>query len=318
LSNCKKIYADETEVANERKGVIDVFSDEISNNNAHINHFSRIINERYRIWSQHVFPPGPPITVPKALAGVVSRPDVLDLKEVTKPFAELVEVAKDEESADILLKRHYTPGTERTRQYAEGLSGEQNYYNAIYSSLIQGDVSSMRMLLNIYESALLKIAVFDERIIRYCKKNPAIHDRLRTMGICVIDSIKWNSHFYEYTEGGETLGNDVRTELIRIRSLGESQLAPLHDIPIFIIHQGVIDKLKFDGNEESKAFVKCMYHSGKVRWAFVTTGRGEPANIPEYARRIPFSSVESALMKSYPEKILLMQTLMKAKAKKNA
>lgn len=79
---------------------------------------------------------------------------------------------------------------------------------------------------------------------------------------------------------------------------------------IFIIHQGILDKMGVGKREDGEQFIKAVYE--EVKYCYVTTGRGEPTNMPSNARYIPFSSLETALMKAYPEKLMLMQTLMKA------
>ena len=84
---------------------------------------------------------------------------------------------------------------------------------------------------------------------------------------------------------------------------------------IFIIHQGILDKMGVGKKDDGERFMDAV--NRRVEYCFVTTGRGEPANMPANARYIPFSSLETALMKAYPEKLMLMQMLMKAMGRGN-
>ena len=57
--------------------------------------------------------------------------------------------------------------------------------------------------------------------------------------------------------------------------------------------------------------VKFIEHiKQEIRYVVVTTGRGNPANIPDNVRVVPFSVLESTLFKKYPEKLVLVDAIM--------
>ena len=82
------------------------------------------------------------------------------------------------------------------------------------------------------------------------------------------------------------------------------------DFDIVIIHQGIIDKILKEDNSQSDVgdFLKTLQQH--IRYVVITTGRGTPSNIPPTARVLPFSIIEKTLFKRYPEKLLLVDTVM--------
>ena len=80
---------------------------------------------------------------------------------------------------------------------------------------------------------------------------------------------------------------------------------------ILILHQGLIDKWLGE-TSHSKGHVAVFLGILKlyVKYVVITTGRGTPANIPPGARVLPFPTLESTLFKMYPEKLVLVDTIM--------
>ena len=80
---------------------------------------------------------------------------------------------------------------------------------------------------------------------------------------------------------------------------------------ILILHQGLIDKWLGEA-AHSKAHVAIFLELLKqhVKYVVITTGRGTPANIPPGARVLPFPTLESTLFKMYPEKMILVDTIL--------
>ena len=94
-----------------------------------------------------------------------------------------------------------------------------------------------------------------------------------------------------------------------IREIRTNIIPKIFDI--LIIHQGLIDK--WLGNaHHSKCCVGVFLEILKeyIKYVVITTGRGTPANIPSTARVLPFSTIESTLFKMYPEKLVLVDTVM--------
>lgn len=83
------------------------------------------------------------------------------------------------------------------------------------------------------------------------------------------------------------------------------------DFDILIMHQGLIDKWLGE-TSHSKAHVAVFLGILKlyVKYVVITTGRGTPANIPPGARVLPFPTLESSLFRMYPEKLVLVDTIM--------
>ena len=97
---------------------------------------------------------------------------------------------------------------------------------------------------------------------------------------------------------------------------GEKMLKEIRDknaalFDILVLHQGLIDKWLGDASH-SKAVVSVFLAVMKkcFKYVVITTGRGTPANIPLGARVLPFPTLESTLFKMYPEKMVLVDTIM--------
>jgi hypothetical protein len=82
---------------------------------------------------------------------------------------------------------------------------------------------------------------------------------------------------------------------------------------VLLIHQGIIDKwwgrAKHD-RKSVKAILDNIRDESGIPWVVVTTGRGRPENIPEDEKVLPFSVIESSLFRRYPEKLILVNTVM--------
>lgn len=86
----------------------------------------------------------------------------------------------------------------------------------------------------------------------------------------------------------------------------------LHDqFDAIIIHQGIIDKWITGASQDKKkvaAFIGIL--KSVFSYVVITTGRGTPANIPNSARVLPFSTIQTTLFKQYPEKMILTDAIM--------
>ena len=80
---------------------------------------------------------------------------------------------------------------------------------------------------------------------------------------------------------------------------------------VLIIHQGIIDKWFPGTANDSKRVEKLLNYLRQIfPYVVITTGRGSPANIPDIARMVPFSTIENTLFRKYPEKMLLVDAIM--------
>lgn len=83
------------------------------------------------------------------------------------------------------------------------------------------------------------------------------------------------------------------------------------EFDILVLHQGLIDKwLGESAHSEAHIAVFLELLKVYVKYIVITTGRGTPANIPSGARVLPFPTLESTLFKMYPEKMVLVDTIM--------
>ena len=83
------------------------------------------------------------------------------------------------------------------------------------------------------------------------------------------------------------------------------------EFDILVLHQGLIDKwLGESAHSEAHIAVFLELLKRYVKYVVITTGRGTPANIPPGARVLPFPTLESTLFKMYPEKMVLVDTIL--------
>lgn len=202
--------------------------------------------------------------------------------------------------------------------YVEALSGSQSYLNAL-SRLASSTSDSLDDLYGRYagvarllENAFLRILIIDERVMNFVNDR-ASDEMMKTfinMGIWVADVQKPQQaqdrstvyvfeHNYEVQSGAKILdipGDDRNRQF-----------------DILIIHQGIIDKwwgqAKHDP-ERVKEILDNIRKECHIPWVVVTTGRGRPENIPDDEKVLPFSVIESSLFRRYPEKLILVNTIM--------
>lgn len=177
------------------------------------------------------------------------------------------------------------------RFYLEPLSGSQSYMSAL-ASLAKGiplaldraggrcnrqSLDVRRELFRLVENALLRVTIIDERAKKFADDHSEVGAIFKTVGISVDDQFA--------TIGGS---NDE----------------------ILIVHQGILDKALEKNLIKDSLAEYLLGLKRSHRYVVVTTGRGVPANIPAMTRVLPFSVVESALFRRYPEKMLLIDAVM--------
>ena len=207
--------------------------------------------------------------------------------------------------------------------YLEPLSGSQSYLNVfkeLYGALsviqkhsdgkvlnevdIAKSNGAIRFVTELIENSVMRVLIIDERMKKFADEHPEVASIFVSTGICVL--------------GGE---EDMAAELFkayRAKNDNSSKKVfvkevngiPIREFEIVIIHQGIIDK-QLEGLDKTTSladfyvWLKCH-----MRYVVITTGRGTPPNVPPDARVLPFSVVESTLFKRYPEKLLLVDTVM--------
>ena len=200
--------------------------------------------------------------------------------------------------------------------YAEALSGSQSYLNAMSRlvSPIGKDQSGERYadVARLLENAFLRILIIDERVMNFVEERSS--DEMRkafiNMGVWIADVVN---------QGTAEASSEVKDALYKFRHYsevkqGEHKQSTCVDIQagqfdVLVIHQGIIDKW-WERHDQSK--VKEILNDLRlsIPRVVVTTGRGRPENIPEDEKVLPFSVIESSLFRRYPEKPVLVNTIM--------
>lgn len=184
-------------------------------------------------------------------------------------------------------------------KYFEPLSGSQSYLNSLV--LLQRNVrclqrdasdnrlSAIRDMTGLVECALMRILIIDERASKFEKEHPEVAWIFKKACITV-----W----------------DDTADQIKTKDSSGLKFNVFDNFDIVIIHQGIIDKIL--PNDHSKQSVENFLQKLKEhsRYVVITTGRGMPSNVPATARVLPFSVVENTMFTRYPEKMLLVDTIM--------
>lgn len=204
---------------------------------------------------------------------------------------------KDATGTTIEYFRHFDPehsSKPDSALYIEPLSGSQCYMNSVCN--IKRDTADV-VIVKLLESGLLRVDIADERVAKFCRDHVAMSKTYECLGIRVLDDKDMNLK-----------PADAQVVVAAImKQLCVSDKSGMRDI--FIIHQGLIDKwLEKHGETDVEGFIDKL--KKVFRYVVVTTGRGRPANIPPTARVIPFSTVENTLFKKYPEKMVLVDTIL--------
>ncbi|MBR5901851.1 hypothetical protein IKZ40_05825 [bacterium] len=198
--------------------------------------------------------------------------------------------------------------------YSEALSGSQSYLNAL-SRLSFGKANKPDELYALYagiarllENAFLRILIIDERVMNFV--NDRTSDEMKqtfiNMGIWVADvqNPRPAQDRDTVTDSLYGLEYDTQAKTLKI---------PEGQFDVIIIHQGIIDKwwgqAKHD-RDNVKKILDNIREKCHIPWVVVTTGRGRPENIPEDEKVLPFSVIESSLFRRYPEKLILVNTIM--------
>lgn len=190
--------------------------------------------------------------------------------------------------------------------YLEPLSGSQSYLNAMIDmsnrafeskakKVSLGD-SDWQMIVKLIESGLTNVWIIDERVKEFAKEHVEVGETFRHIGVTPS-----NEDDKEVAQLFDDFSNNAS---------GDASARSRHQV--LVIHQGIIDKcLQGDQSADRVAqFLKFLVEKKHIRYVVITTGRGKPANIPDIARVLPFSIIESTLFKKYPEKMLLVDAIM--------
>lgn len=175
-------------------------------------------------------------------------------------------------------------------KYNEALSGAQFYFSLLANNQ-RDSVLIEKVILQLLENALIRVLIIDERVSKYQEKHNS-KKVFQDIGVTVPQLIKGGQIF-------DASGQEI--DLFNI---------PINKYDAIIIHQGMLDKIIKSKSENSiDDFIKQL--KKVIPFVLVTSGRGEPDNIPHNAKFLAFSNIESFILKEYPEKFFLTQMMMK-------
>jgi len=197
---------------------------------------------------------------------------------------------KDNKIIIFSYNRHSKLKPRNDLKYNEALSGAQFYFSLLLNNQ-RDNYLKEKIILQLIENSLLRILIIDERVSNYQEKH-AVEGTFEHIGISVPYQIK-GDQIFDLT--------DQKVDLTNI---------PNNKYDALIIHQGMLDKIIKNKSEKLiDDFIKELKKA--IPFVLVTSGRGEPDNIPENAKFLAFSNIESFILKEYPEKFFLTQMLMK-------
>lgn len=197
---------------------------------------------------------------------------------------------------DIAYTRHTLIEAE---YYSEALSGSQIYFSLLQNLAAENDYERNKRILQLIENALLKFVIIDERVAQYyCNCSYQIRDRFDKGKFNIPTKIAYNDKTLDLVNNADKQGNRLAIDKIDPNSCD-----------VFIIHQGVLDKIGLTDPSQLKQLIDTIKEL--VPFVIITSGRGEPENIPDNAKFLPFSNIESFVLSDFPEKYLLTQMAMK-------
>lgn len=212
--------------------------------------------------------------------------------------------------------------------YNESLSGSQTYLYELTdlvknatggnqsSKSIKDFIKEELTITKLVENALSRILIIDERVCDFFQTHPKIQPAFSAMNIWVCNTaIDTPPHagddgYYLHTAPkAERTGRILLTP--EFQSSNSMTTGYENKFDILIIHQGLIDKW-LPANKKNEDGIRIFIESLKnvIPYVVLTTGRGRPANTPDEVRVIPYSVVASSLLKQYPEKMILVNSIM--------
>ena len=235
------------------------------------------------------------------------------------------EFGNNEKKFSITYCRH---GDNDEREiYRSGLSGSQSSFSQFqHLEYCSADDKETRisMFAHLVENALMRVLIIDERVCHFLSARKRISDKLICMNVRAVDTnmeeLDADSDNDIANNHNDGLKSDCQGGCLRIDwkkfkdcSLGSGELSEVFlpgKFDVLIIHQGIIDKLLGDSCsvESVRVFLERMKKI--IPYVVITTGRGRPANTPVSARILPFPCVERYLFQEWPEKYLLINSVM--------
>ncbi|MEM7106126.1 MAG: hypothetical protein AAF502_23540 [Bacteroidota bacterium] len=264
----------------------------------------------------------------KSLEGIKWHED-LNKAFINTPFADLPKTILpydvDNPQVDtlpIVYSRHGSAKKDQNKIHLELLSGSQISFS-ILKEPPDDDYFFFKLLLQLIENALPVIMVLDERLGRFVDKyKDVLPKRLQNINIIVPISISYASKNISIPIAKSISGKDEVEILVSesdpvVIKYDGSRFSDFHldksknrgpRINTLIMHYAVLEKL-FNEKQRREFVLKVKEIIPSV---IITSGRGEPSDLGNSVKFLPYSNIESFLLQPYPEKFLLTQIIMKA------
>jgi radical SAM superfamily enzyme YgiQ (UPF0313 family) len=187
--------------------------------------------------------------------------------------------------------------------YFESLSGVAQHF-LLLAKPPNDDYMRKKIFLQAIENGLLRIGIVDERVAQ----SSILTDYYNYIDAGQIFIFK---KFLNYEipnvrtkrHGEISFENEIKIT----KSINASRNCEECDLDFLIIHQGILDKV-CKNKEKAEELIKKL--KTKVPFIVVTSGRGEPSNIPENVKFLPFANIESTIGIKPHSKFILTQILM--------
>jgi len=211
-------------------------------------------------------------------------------------------------------------GDYRNVFYGESLAGGLTYWTSFIDAVSNlSKVRSIRFILSLIEQALLRIYLVDERVQEwYTFLSQEIAGDLVQQRLFVSyleDPLKFNQRgepehnlYAVVTTEGQTVDAFFSNKDFFSMITGNHLIDNKQDI--LIIHQGILDKWE---SNTATLFGKILKWKDTVPLLVITSGRGTPVNLPQGAKFLPFSAVESCILGTYFEKLTLARQILSLK-----
>lgn len=188
--------------------------------------------------------------------------------------------------------------------YKEALSGVSAQFSLLSQPTM--DLAS-KLCFQLAENGLIEILIIDERVADFAAQDHITATKLKAANVFVASDLKVGRKTLSLASSPYShMEININPKKCSFKICGKSHT---QKFDIAVVHQGVLDKIAEMDNGISHEDVVDILKT-QIPFVVVATGRGEPHNLPENAKYLPFSSLQSFLMCAHHEKFLLTQTLM--------
>jgi hypothetical protein len=211
--------------------------------------------------------------------------------------------------------------------YSENLSGSLSYFNQVYDCRSNiNEYKAKFLFLKLAEQALFRIGIVDERFQDWWGQLPvdragSLHQS-RIKPIYLIDQNNYGQKIFPshgfYSKLIEEKKDDKHKQFkmydypnVEAESI-ESQLWPGNQrgLDMIMIHQGILDKWKENNKTKEALTSEILDLKELVPFVIITSGRGEPENLPGGIKYLGFSGLEACMVGTHFEKLSLMRQAM--------